>query len=126
MPDVKEAYGERTRGITFGDVSHAADTLFRAGQRPTVEKIRPKIGRGSPNTIGPLLDQWWSTAAERLDSGPAALHRLPEPVTHVAESLWLQALDEGRREAKVELKSTAEAAEEQAQRVELRAHVLSL
>jgi len=126
MTDVRETYGERARGVTFGDVSHAADTLFRAGQRPTVEKIRATIGRGSPNTIGPLLDQWWSTAAARLDSGPAALHRLPEPVVHVAESLWLQALDEGRRQAKAELKSTAEAAEEQAQRLELRAHVLSL
>jgi len=119
-------YGEHPRGITFGDVSHAADTLFRAGQRPTVQKIRATIGRGSPNTIGPLLDQWWSTAAARLDSGPAALHRLPEPVAHVAESLWLQALDEGRRQAKAELNSTVEATEEQAQRLKLRAHVLSL
>ncbi len=59
------------------DVSHAADTLLRAGNRPTVEKIRTKLGRGSPNTINPMLDTWWKTLSARLDSGPAALHRLP-------------------------------------------------
>jgi hypothetical protein len=31
-----------------------------------------------------VLDEWWARIADRLDSGPAALHRLPEPVAHVA------------------------------------------
>ena len=69
-----------SRGITSSDVDRAADALLREGQRPTIEKVRAKIGRGSPNTINPLLDQWWSRLAGRLDAGPAALHRLPEPV----------------------------------------------
>jgi hypothetical protein len=28
-----------------------------------------------------------------------ALHRLPESVAHIAEALWMQALEEGRRRA---------------------------
>ena len=48
------------------------------GERPTIDKIREKIGRGSPNTVNPLLDAWWKRLASRLDAGPAALHRLPE------------------------------------------------
>ena len=69
-----------SRGITSTDVDRAADALLREGERPTIEKVRLKIGRGSPNTINPLLDTWWSRLAGRLDAGPAALHRLPEPV----------------------------------------------
>jgi hypothetical protein len=49
-------YGPPSRGITAGDVERAADALLREGDRPTIEKIRAKIGRGSPNTINPLLD----------------------------------------------------------------------
>src|SRR6202034_868022 len=91
--------GPSPRGITQSDVSHAADSLLRAGDRPTIEKIRAKIGRGSPNTINPMLDAWWKTLSARLDSGPAALHRLPESIAHITEALWMQALEEGKRRA---------------------------
>ena len=64
-----------------------------------IERIREKLGSGSPNTINPLLDAWWKRLGARLDAGPAALHRLPESVAHVAEALWMQALAEGRRRA---------------------------
>jgi len=87
-------------------VSHAADALLRLGHRPTIEKIREQIGRGSPNTINPMLDNWWKRLAGRLDAGPAAFHRLPESVAHVAEALWMQALEEGRRRALLEQRMT--------------------
>jgi hypothetical protein len=128
-PKVTEApkpYGSLTRGVRQADVSLAADALLRAGERPTVEKIRAAIGSGSPNTIGPLLDVWWKNLSARLDSGPAALHRLPESVAHVAEALWMQALDEGRRRAQLELKSARTSAVEQQQNLEVRSHVLTL
>src|SRR5579863_2563835 len=115
-----------TRGVRQADVSHAADTLLRSGERPTVEKIRACLGSGSPNTIGPLLDVWWKHLSARLDSGPAAFHRLPETVAHVAEALWMQALDEGRRRAQLELKSSQRAAADQQQNLEVRSHVLTL
>ena len=44
VSDALKPYGSR-RGVTQSDVSHAADTLFRAGDRPTVEKVRTQIGR---------------------------------------------------------------------------------
>jgi hypothetical protein len=119
-------YGAPTGGILQSDVSHAADTLLRAGNRPTVEKVRVKIGRGSPNTINPMLDAWWKTLSARLDSGPAALHRLPESIAHIAEALWMQALEEGKRRATLEQRDSARLAEIDQQRLELRSHVLSL
>jgi hypothetical protein len=30
---------------------------------------------------------------------PAALHRLPESIAHIADALWMQALEEGKRRA---------------------------
>jgi hypothetical protein len=126
MPEPSRPLGPTPRGITSRDVSHAADSLLRSGERPTIEKIRAKIGKGSPNTINPLLDAWWKTLSARLDNGPAALHRLPESVAHVAEALWMQALDEGRRRAHTELKSSVRIAETKEQNLEVRSHVLTL
>jgi hypothetical protein len=114
------------RGITPVDVDRAADALLRAGERPTIEKVRQTIGRGSPNTINPLLDQWWRRLAGRLDAGPAALHRLPEPVAHAAEGLWLQALEEARRRAQLERRSARAAFERDRQDLLVQSHILSL
>ena len=124
--DSAPRYGAPERGITAADVERAADALLRQGSRPTIEKVRAEIGSGSPNTINPLLDAWWQRLASRLDAGPAALHRLPEGVLHVAEALWLQALDEGRRRARLELVSSKRAADEEQRRHEVRSHVLTL
>jgi hypothetical protein len=118
--------GPPPRGITQSDVSHAADTLLRFGMRPTIEKIRAKLGRGSPNTINPMLDAWWKTLSARLDAGPQALHRLPESIAHIAEALWMQALDEGTRRALLEQRDSARVTELDKQRLELRSHVLTL
>jgi hypothetical protein len=114
------------RGITAADVERAADSLLRQGSRSTIEKVRATIGSGSPNTINPLLDDWWQRLASRLDAGPVALHRLPEGVLHVAEALWLHALDEGRQRARLELVSTERAADEEQRHLEVRSHVLTL
>ncbi|HUE12155.1 MAG TPA: DNA-binding protein, partial [Steroidobacteraceae bacterium] len=119
-------YGLPSRGITQRDVELAADALLRAGERPTIEKIREKIGRGSPNTINPILDAWWKRLASRIDAGPAALHRLPESVAHVAEALWMQALEEGRRRAEQETARDARAAAQTKGDLEVRSHVLTL
>ncbi len=114
------------RGITAADVDRAADALLRDGERPTIEKVRLRIGRGSPNTINPLLDQWWSRLAGRLDAGPAALHRLPEPVAHAAEGLWLQALQEARHRAQLEAGSTRKALARERQDLSVQSHILSI
>jgi hypothetical protein len=50
------------RSLADRDVELAADAPLRDGQRPTIEKIREKIGRGSPNTINPLIDAWWNAS----------------------------------------------------------------
>jgi hypothetical protein len=115
-----------TGGITASDVDRAADALLREGERPTIERIRARLGRGSPNTINPLLDAWWKRLAGRLDAGPAALHRLPEPVLLAAEGLWMQTLDEARRRAAAEQGSRKASLAKDRQDLEIRSHVLSI
>src|ERR1700682_21370 len=129
MPEVTRTvtrFGPPTRGVSAGDVERAADALLRTGERPTIEKVREKLGTGSPNTIGPLLDAWWKRLSSRLDAGPAALHRLPESVAHVAAALWMQALDEGRPRASLEQQSTQRALANDQQTLEVRSYVLTL
>lgn len=57
-----------SRGITAQDVWLAADELLQAGERPTIERVRLKIGRGSPNTVSPHLDAWFASLGARLDT----------------------------------------------------------
>lgn len=66
------------------------------------------------------------TLSARLDAGPAALHRLPESIAHIAEALWMQALEEGKRRATLEQRDSARLGELDRQRLELRSHVLTL
>lgn len=115
-----------SRGVGAADVERAADALLRAGERPTVERVRQKIGRGSPNTINPLLDAWWKRLAGRLDAGPAALHRLPEVVLHTAEALWLHALQEARIRVRQELGVEDRRISQTEQALQVRSHVLTL
>ena len=73
-----------------------------------------------------MLDAWWQRLAGRLDAGPAALHRLPEPVLHAAEGLWLQTLSEARKRAATEQGSSKSALARDRQELEVRSHVLSI
>nr|WP_241775236.1 DNA-binding protein [Pseudomonas corrugata] len=44
----------------------AAGAVLARGERPTVERVRLELGRGSPARVGNLLDQWWDRLAQRL------------------------------------------------------------
>ena len=62
------------RGVQDDDVWAAADQLIGEGLRPTIERVRMKMGRGSPNTVSPMLDAClpaWGPAWAL-----AAMHRL--------------------------------------------------
>ena len=55
-----------TRSIQRDDVWMAADALLLEGKRPTIERVRQKIGRGSPNTVSPMLEEWFATLGPRM------------------------------------------------------------
>jgi chromosome segregation ATPase len=88
-------------GIKETDVWTAADALLLEGARPTIERIRQKVGRGSPNTVGPYLDTWFKGLGARIrDPGAfAARTGVPDPVAQAATHFWEAALALARSEA---------------------------
>lgn len=93
------------RGISEHDVWTAADALLMSGQRPTIERIRQQLGRGSPNTVSPYLDAWFAGLGARLNGGggvngglagmPEGMS-MPEPVARAALDMWTLAVREAR------------------------------
>lgn len=88
------------RGITETDVWKACDALLLEGARPTIERVRLKIGRGSPNTVSPHLDAWFKHLGARIqDPGAfAAPPDVPDPVLQAARHFWETALAQTRRD----------------------------
>ena len=90
------------RGVQETEVFEAADALLGAGERPTVERVRLRLGRGSPNTIGPLLDAWWAQLAARVQHR-LTLPAVPEDVGVALAQVWELALQAGRALAEADV-----------------------
>ena len=89
------------RGIQEAQVWEAADALLHEGLRPTIERVRQKIGSGSPNTVSPMLERWFATLGKRLEAAGLAsvadgeAQQLPLAIVQAAQQFW----DVARREA---------------------------
>lgn len=92
------------RGIRQNEVNQAADALVGAGERPTVERLRAKLGTGSPNTITRMLDVWWAELGARLTAAVAvAVPDAPDAVQRGFGGAWAQAVSAAREIATAEL-----------------------
>lgn len=71
-------------GVTYFDVSRAAESISDRGETPTVDKVREQLGTGSKSTIAPLLKRW------RTDSGIITEPQsgLPNDILEVVKSLF--------------------------------------
>ncbi len=94
-----------TRGVRRDDVWQAADALLVAGQRPTIERIRLHLGRGSPNTVSPHLDAWFAALGGRLTDAQSFVSKptFPDAVAQAASYLWDAALAHARAAAEASL-----------------------
>jgi chromosome segregation ATPase len=83
------------------EVFAAADALLAEQLRPTIERVRLKIGRGSPNTVAPMLESWFAALGQRLGvAGPSSGQGAPPAVVRQAiESLWSAALTAAHEQA---------------------------
>jgi DNA repair exonuclease SbcCD ATPase subunit len=87
----------RAPRISQADVFQAADALLIEGHRPTIDRVRMRLGRGSPNTINDHLDAWWTKLGARLRDLPGReFPQLPERVARSLQQLWNEALDGAR------------------------------
>ena len=86
-----------TRGVQQEDVWGAADALIAEGLRPTIERVRQKMGRGSPNTVSPMLEAWFATLGSRLgvvvDTKEGA-GKMPAALQQAMSKLWDTALSQ--------------------------------
>lgn len=95
-----------SRGVQQEDVWSAADSLIGDGLRPTIERVRQKIGRGSPNTVSPMLETWFATLATRLnvhknDDEPP--DQVPKALQQALQAAWEIALAKGREASALEI-----------------------
>lgn len=111
-----------TRGVQQDDVWQAADALIAEGLRPTIERVRQRIGRGSPNTVSPMLEAWFATLGPRLGVGSikeSATNDVPAPVQQAAVKLWETALVSARKDAAQALEQAQKSLVESQTAVEL-------
>ncbi|NUT76814.1 plasmid replication region [Pseudomonas sp. C1C7] len=81
-----------TVGVPEHEVFAAADAVLARGERPTVERVRQELGRGSPARVGSLLDDWWKHLAARM-KGETRLPELPGQVAQAFVTIWQQAIN---------------------------------
>src|SRR5690606_5739169 len=102
-----------SRGVQEADVWAAADALLAEGQKPTIEKVRLHMGRGSPNTVAPMLDAWFSTLGARLGLNQHTQelrNAVPTEVLEAAQVLWSHALEHAQNAAVQALEAREQAA----------------
>jgi hypothetical protein len=79
--------------ISQADVFRAADELLVEGYRPSIDRVRMRLGRGSPNTINDHMETWWTKLRSRLRDLPSGTFpQVPEWVGHALQLLWNEAL----------------------------------
>ncbi|MGE8320884.1 MAG: DNA-binding protein [Comamonas sp.] len=121
------------RGVQRDEVWQAADALLQEGKRPTIERVRLKLGRGSPNTVSPMLEEWFATLGPRLrgagggerpgmagaavasqaaEEGAQGRSPLPEPLRQAMHALWQGAVEEAGQAAQQALQARMAALEE--------------
>jgi chromosome segregation ATPase len=58
------------RKATQENVSRACRELVAAGQKPTVDAVRLRIGGGSPNDVSPMIKKWKTDTLASKDPAP--------------------------------------------------------
>jgi hypothetical protein len=85
---------KRAPRISREEVFAAADTLLLEGVRPSIDRVRVRLGRGSPNTINEFMDVWWAKLGSRLRDLPGhEFPHLPKSVATSLQQLWNEALE---------------------------------
>ncbi|HRN32289.1 MAG TPA: DNA-binding protein [Comamonas denitrificans] len=95
-----------TRGVQEQDVWAAADAVLLQGERPTIERVRQHMGRGSPNTVGPMLESWFGRLGQRLSAAENEAQGdalLPQVVQEAALALWQAACKQAQVAAQTAL-----------------------
>lgn len=86
-------------GITYNEVSNAAQQLASAGKTPTIESIRIILGTGSNSTLGTHLKTW--KAGHDLTQQLASKEKLPEELVATMKGLWELVMNQAEEKIQV-------------------------
>jgi len=111
-------------GVTQEEIAEVCDALLVAGERPTQQLVRSRLGTGSMATIQRGIDGWWQGLAARINTPDVVSEaHAPDPVVELASTLWTKALEAAQ--AELEASAAAERAALAASRLEADARVVS-
>lgn len=105
-------------GVTRDQVFAAIWTIVEGGGRPTRELVRQALGNtGSPNTIGPLIDEWFAELPQLLANRPpaaandsgAGVAGLPHAALASFRLFWKEAMQDAQLAVRRELQAEQEA-----------------
>ncbi len=120
------SFSRRASRISQADVFRAADELLVEGHRPTIDRVRMRLGRGSPNTINDHLDDWWAKLGSRLRDLPGReFPHLPERVAQSLQQLWTAALEGAHESLQGSLEERQAALTQREQELESRTRQLA-
>jgi hypothetical protein len=79
-------------GVTYLDVSNAAQQLVAAGRTPTIETIRIALGTGSNSTLGVHLKTWKSKQDQTQQI--AIKENIPEELISALKGVWERVMNQ--------------------------------
>lgn len=79
-------------GVTYLDVSNAAQQLVAAGRTPTIETIRIALGTGSNSTLGVHLKTWKSKQDQTQQI--VTKENIPEELISALKGVWERVMDQ--------------------------------
>ena len=109
-------------GVSFDEISTAANEILSNGENPTIEKVRLKLGgRGSNSTISKYLNEWRNNSLPKkinndINTTP------PDPVNQAVSLVWKQIQEEKESEInaiKLELDDEIEKLSSEKQELEI-------
>jgi predicted nucleic acid-binding Zn-ribbon protein len=117
---------QRSPRISQAEIFRAADELLIEGRRPSIDRVRMHLGRGSPNTIHHHMEIWWTKLGARLRDLPErTFPQVPERVGHALQLLWNEALEGAHETLRGALLEREQAIVQQEQGLETRARALA-
>jgi chromosome segregation ATPase len=86
-------------GVTYLDVSNAAQQLVAAGRTPTIETIRIALGTGSNSTLGAHLRTWKSKQDQTQQV--AIKENIPEELISALKGVWERVMNQSEDKIQV-------------------------
>jgi len=117
---------QRSPRISQAEIFRAADELLIEGRRPSIDRVRMHLGRGSPNTIHHHMEIWWAKLGARLRDLPErTFPQVPERVGHALQLLWNEALEGAHESLRSAMLEREQAITQQEQALQARTQQLA-